>query len=369
MWIGKWDGGRVRTGRNGDSVWVLERMIEGRRYVKALDARSEKEALAELALFNSAPDQYATKVERAAQAKAVFINDYLLRRLDARMEKEEQSQGHRKSIDTYLRAWAKVLKPKDFRRITLAHLKTALATWDTAERYRVIAIRTFTAFLREEGLLTLAQDASQDLPVPPAKPGKPHEARAYTVAHVEKVYRHLSTQCVRDFVHIAAKTGLHGTEIARLAAGKGEVKELPGYGEIAGTIRLMHKKGTVHVQSVDRLTLEAAKRLQARKRAPVGGTLHAAIWLAAKGAGVETINPGQLRHSFITWALESGRKVEPKAGGVAINEVAGIVGHKSSATTKKYYEGVQVPMMVVVPISLHHPEDPTPLVQPVVAVA
>ncbi|WP_147448842.1 hypothetical protein [Corallococcus terminator] len=54
-WTGKWAGGRTKVDGKGRAQWVLERMVAGRRFTKVLDATSEKQALAELALFERDP--------------------------------------------------------------------------------------------------------------------------------------------------------------------------------------------------------------------------------------------------------------------------------------------------------------------------
>lgn len=362
---GGWAGGRVRVARDGSEVFILERMIHGERFTRTLDARTEKEANAELALFDTNPDAYAGREVRKAEATkaAAVVSDALIAQLLADMAADEMSEGHKKSVQSYLRKWRDVLDGRDLRKVNLVELREALRGWSTARKYRIIALKTFTAFLRREGLLKPADDASMELHVPTSKPGKPHSQRAYQIAHVEKIYREVKSQFVRDVLCVAAKTGLHQTEIDRLARGMGEVVDLEGHGEIAGTIRFKHKSGEDHVRSVDAQTLAAVRRLQVRQKAPNRHAAHESIGYAAQRAQVGLINPGQLRHCFATWAQERGaRKVEPAAGsGVSIHEVAAALNHKSPTTTKRYYDGVQVPAMIVVPIKLKHPEDPTPI--------
>lgn len=55
-WNGRWPGGRTFLDRHGKTRWQLERMHNGVRYSRRLDARNESEALAELALFERDPD-------------------------------------------------------------------------------------------------------------------------------------------------------------------------------------------------------------------------------------------------------------------------------------------------------------------------
>jgi len=52
QWNGQWPGGRTYLDRHGNTRWQLERMHNGVRYSRRLEARNESEALAELALFD-----------------------------------------------------------------------------------------------------------------------------------------------------------------------------------------------------------------------------------------------------------------------------------------------------------------------------
>ncbi len=50
-WTGKWVGGRSYEA-DGQTVYVIERMQHGRRYTIPIEAGNERQALAELALFD-----------------------------------------------------------------------------------------------------------------------------------------------------------------------------------------------------------------------------------------------------------------------------------------------------------------------------
>ncbi len=82
QWNGQWPGGRTYQDRHDKTRWQLERMHNGARYSRRLDARNEREALAELALFERDPDAYLTKGEaaRKAAAEAVTMDAELVTR-------------------------------------------------------------------------------------------------------------------------------------------------------------------------------------------------------------------------------------------------------------------------------------------------
>ncbi len=54
-WTGSWAGGRTYVA-NGETVLVIEKMRHGQRYSTRLAASGEREALAELALFERDPE-------------------------------------------------------------------------------------------------------------------------------------------------------------------------------------------------------------------------------------------------------------------------------------------------------------------------
>ncbi|QRO01424.1 hypothetical protein JRI60_21590 [Archangium violaceum] len=115
----------------------------------------------------------------------------------------------------------------------------------------------------------------------------------------EATRRTTEVQCVRDVLCIHAKTGMHGTEIERLARGEGKVVVLEEPGEIAATVTFIHKSGNVHRQSIDRQTLAAVQRLQARGAAPVDSHIRRVVGRACKELGIEPVRFGEYRHSLV----------------------------------------------------------------------
>jgi integrase len=163
---------------------------------------------------------------------------------------------------------------------------------------------------------------------------------------------------MRDTFYVRAATGLHGTEVARLASGAGTVRIVNDPSGIYAVVAVRHKNGHEHLVSVDRRTYDALARLVARGGA--GGS--SSVWAALRKASGETrVHAGRLRHTWATLALVAGRQVFPAAaGGLPRQVVADALGH-SLATNRRHYDGVAVPAMVVVPLVLQHPEDPAPM--------
>ncbi len=82
------------------------------------------------------------------------------------------------------------------------------------------------------------------LQVPPTRPGKAPGERAYSADVIEAAYRDLRTQFARDTFRLLAVTGLHRTEVDRLASGKGTVEVVNDASGIYAVARYTHKNGT-----------------------------------------------------------------------------------------------------------------------------
>ncbi|WP_233595327.1 MULTISPECIES: site-specific integrase [Corallococcus] len=331
----------------------------------ALDVASERDALAELALWERNPDGYRTRRQAAADDAPVRIDEDVLAGLMAHLTEKGRSLEYRRSVRNYLAAWADALGGRDLRKVQLRELRRCLTEWKTARKSRIIALKSMTAWLREEDRLKPAEDPTLELRVPPSVAEKGRRTKGYPMALVERFYAAIKSQPVRDVLCLRAKTGMHDSEISRMASGAGELREVKDPCGIWGTVSFRHKNGRVHIVSLDAQAFAAARRLVARKRSPRGSTIHECLGYAAARLGnqfpgeeIEPIHPSELRHSFATWSSECGQVVKPTSGGVALEMVAAVMGHLSTRTTKLFYEGVQVPPMIIFPLRLLHPDDP-----------
>lgn len=374
-WIGTWEGGRVRD-VDGRKVWVIERRIGGgvRRVIR-LDVHSEEDARAELALFTRNPLGYRTQRQLTARAvegaEAAVLDAPTLERFLKDAARECTPEYVEYVLGTYLREWAVKLNRRDLGAVDLPELQRILDGWDTARHKRIVALKSFTAWLRERGLLRRSADPTLDLKVPQPKPEQAVRAKGYSMREVEQVYAEIPSQLLRDVLCLRAKTGMHDTEIARVARGQAVLKAINDPCGIAGTVTFQHLKGgMVHTISLDAQTFAAAQRLQARgsplTRAPAlvmmkraANRLRAACKTEKEREAIRVVSPGELRHSFSTWATEHGRLIRPTANGLPVSEVAAVMGHLNTRTTKGFYvsRGV-VPPMISIPLWLVHPADP-----------
>ncbi len=378
-WLGTWKGGRIRRGRSNTRRYVLERMVDGKSYAITLDVHSEAEAEAELALFNRDPRAYQTKGEQqkearaavlAAEAERADLAPELVKRFKAHLETRETSTHHIANTIGYLVWWDEMLTRDlglgwDLRKLKLATLKKQLDKVKTAQRKRAMSLKRYTKWLREEaGLLHPTEDPTSALTFAVAPAARTKGRRGYDMSAVEAVYKRIPTQIVRDVIRVHCATGMHNTEIRRLCASTNpqDVREVEGHGEIVAVVTVWHKKKAWHTLSIDRPTLLAIRRLQARGGAPEEKWVTKVLHGAANAAGHPGMNYGQLRHSVTAWLETSGREVLPVAGkGVPLSKIASTLNH-SEKTNRKFYRVTGVLPMLVSPIQLRHAEDPADLV-------
>jgi integrase len=376
QWNGKWMGGRTYLGKDGRTIFWLDRSWNGKRYGIALDVGSRREAEAELALFLRDPSIYVERREarRKIEEGKVVLSEGLIDQFEAHLRKLGREERHVRGCRHYIDWWLEKLGKVDLRKVGLVDLRRCLKGVETAKRNRIASWKIFCSYLREElAILPRGEDSSLDLHAPPSKPEKLTREKGYTIERIEKFYSALSAwhserpgwelktpdvQSVRDCLLLHAKTGMHQTEVMRLAAGDGKIAELEDEVEIAGTITFVHKSGYVHTVSVDLQTVRAAQRLQKRGSAPSDSYIRKVIDRTAKVSKLEGVRLGELRHSFTTWGRTMGELVRPKGRGVSVEEVAAVLGHTTTRTTRLHYDGTKVPPMVKVPIKLFHPEDP-----------
>jgi integrase len=394
-WRESWEGGRTYwDSKRGRLVYLIEKQRDKVRYTIPLDAEGPDAARTELSRFEDDPVAYKNELERAAerfiaeateQAGALLIDAENVAGFQAFLRgKKGDGEKYIKNTTTYLAAWGKVLATKnarDLRYATLDHLQDSLATWETAEKKRIIAIKSFCTWLEirrgEVTRLKAAENASRGLKVPKAEKSK--KSRGYDMKYVESVYAAIDTwpvkgkyavkepdvegiQAVRDVFYISAATGMHYPEIERIAEQDEDcvVIELQKFGRIAGVLETKHKSKDTHRHSVDARTLAAAKRLVARGRAPDESWCRKVLKRAAEKLGDdEPLKIGELRHSYATWLAECGKAIHPKATGLTLAEVQAAMGHaEGSKVTRRHYLNVKVPPLYHVPVKLKNKNDP-----------
>jgi integrase len=363
-WIRDWPGGRVRLAR-GREVWVIERSFAGRRYAISLDVHAEADALVELALFERDPAGYRTKrqVAVADGAAPVRLDEAAVTVFLEYLAQRGRTRKYRMDCRYSLAEWAGALAGRDLRSVSGRELRGMLSDLGSRKN-RIAHLKSFCAWLRDrdEGpVLTMQNDPSLALKVPVSRPEKARREKGYSIPLIEALYRVLWRQDVRDVLRLRACTGMHHTEIERLAAGAGALRRVDDPSGIAGTIRFVHKSGNEHILSLDPEAFAAAERL-ATGKVPRDHTVARTLDRAARRINPEnppTLNASELRHSFATWAEEVGQVIYPKGRGAPGELISAVMGHTAATTRALFYRGVRVPPMIKIPIQLEHPNDPS----------
>lgn len=398
-WLRTWAGGRVRAAvGGGERFYIQRRLGDGVRVSIALDVASEAEANAEFALWSRDPAGYTTRKQHAVgvamkgpgvRVDPTTCKEFMNHAWARHARGELTSEYIKQTYAPYLGAWSRAIGGKPLRKVSLDELKGWLKRWETATHARVVALKAFTAWAREEKdapKLHRSEDPTVDLKTPAVVPERNKRAKGYPVPFVEDLYASLPSQVARDTIRLrACANGVHGTEIGRIARGQADLRRVSDPSGIEGVIVFDHlKKGRPHAVSVDGATFAAALRMQARgsplsRRAMKQAIDRASIrkhgcggittvrknkrgekvWETKPCPKCTRVRPGELRHSFATWAVTIGEEVRPaKQSGVDLAKVSEAMGHLGKRTTSYFYVGDRVPNMIRIPISLEHPEDP-----------
>lgn len=344
----KWLGGYVREGKRG-SVFVIERWVGGVHFHLSTRCRTERAALKELEVFESAPAKYRPGAKARANTGSVItpelIDEYERWVVSAR----RGTSDYARDCARYLEQWMHVFAGRDLRDIDLHRdIKTALDRWQAAaiadtknprrkaaptgaRKTRIVALKGFTAWLRrEKGLLKRAEDPTLDLQVPQAKPEKLRRKKVVPFAHVQALLPHLRAEC-RDTLVLLANTGLHVAEVRRFAL-DGELFDATPERRAEGAkamLAVKHKTGRLHVVALTTdEAVDAAKRIRVAGWAPSHSLLWHSMKAACATAAIPSFNAGVLRHSVATWLAEAG---------VPLAAISDQLGHRDPRTTSDFY--------------------------------
>lgn len=298
---------------------------------------------------------------REPAASPVTLDDELAKEyLDASKAKGN-SITWRRSQRQHLAWWVECLGGRDLRAgrrgaVSIATIRDALAD-ATSARQREAVLRALYTYLRGRDRIATAEDPTYGKPriTPGGRPAQEKTDKTLDAADVDTTIGYLDTvwkgrgktdgerdrrgRRWGDLLRLLDGTGMHVTEAARFAA-SGEVVPLPAgrkvtEEEAAVVVVPLHKSGAPYRVAVSAATADAAKRVRA------AGPFSVAIFYnvlreAAANTGAKVL-PGRFRHTLATSAVNAGATVE---------QVGNYLGHKSAATTKKFYSTLGVPMKV-----------------------
>lgn len=408
-WAGSWNGGRYYLDGSGRRVFFIEKMVNHSRYLVRLDIQGgygvlrpdhvehpeadEQRANRELDAFREDPQGYKERLdERRAPKGVVAVNRTLVGEYAAWLRAGKRTAEWVRDQTNYLACWAYELGSADLRTLKMhqidAHLENlgkrecrCRAQDDRRKRGRHPtknlkgALKGFYTFLVKKEHILPTEDKGKLIEIERAVAVKKTGKRrvAYEPEFVERVYRALPTQTLRDVVLVCAKTGIHQNELRRLTDPSGEggeiiplpVNQRRGTPIAAIMVIYRHKSGKEHVMFIDAQTRDAIRRLSARewrgKRvgAPDKDSIYTGIHAACAEAGIrENFCVKFLRHTFGTLGNTRGKHFTlHKEEGVPLHIVAANMGHTNTATTGKHYID-SAPPFVLLPLNLVHPDDP-----------
>lgn len=383
--VPEWRGGRAWEDPDGTRTYYIRKTVAGAAFEVSTGCTQLAAAIKHLERFEADPHGY--RPEGDASAVPLYLDADpdesgvpKLAREFLRWSRDDKGNtlpwvAKQKAAMTW---WIGKLRGVDLRRATIRdHIAPALErVRDRSTRIRVI--KAFYGWLRKEKHeVTAAQDPTFGaLPAPAARPAQRVKSKVIPREHFILVRDHFRTQeeerrAVRegkvvalaraaeveragpwaDALTVQAGTGWHTTELVRFA-GAGEIEPLPKSmkvenGAEAVLVVPLHKSGDTHRTAVSAEVLEAAKRLRAHgsfSREWYDRSVRAACRGVRRPdgkTGIPVFTPGRFRHSLATWAFEAG--ADPFA-------VSAFLGHKSPATTRKFYASLaavpKVPTLV-----------------------
>ncbi len=343
-WDGTWEGGRKWLAVDGTTTFYIRRQVNGRRYVVSTGATTRRSALAQLERFEKDPEAYQPGGEVVREP--VYLTNKNVEAFLAWSKKDRQnSPAWVEKQRRILAWWQKKLGATNLRRATLQDHIIPPLKGSTSRAQRTEVIKTFYGWLRKvQHTITAHEDPTYGaLPVDQGAPAQRTKSKVIPKEHYLLAREHL-IGAYRDGLDVLAGTGWHVTELVRFA-NTGEIEPLPKSMQVLnGAVGVLvcprHKSGDTHRTAVSQEVLDAAARLRAAGwPADSVFPFYDALAGACRAVklpvprpdgtdGIDVFSPGQFRHSVATWAFEQG--ADPAA-------VSAFLGHKSPATTKKFY--------------------------------
>lgn len=377
-WEGKWLGGRFYRDEQGRKVFCIESCRKGIPRSITLKTHDERLAEGQLAAFRDDADAfYRGFIAKPVPQEVVDVVNITKDRLkDYLSSIQDLTKDYYNAKKKDLYDWSQWRDENgqaiDLKSADKKLLRRALASFrgdGTSKRRtggfkrRAESLNCFGNFLVREGDLKVWSALHI---MPNMKPAQTRAERvAYTPEEVWHRWSAIPNQRIRDVLHLRTATGMHDTEIQQLAGAKLYKSVMPDrhpdigpafirthldkeHADIKGVLQFRQKTKPRHRVSVDDATLKAALRLAASGVPSRFETYNVCI-------EVDLI-PSNLRHTYTT-LRGKGQIVHYDEGGVSLDEVAEILGHRpGSKMTASRYDKLQVPPMMKLPLTWDYSE-------------
>lgn len=322
-----WDGGYVRKDKRGRETYYIHRRVGGVLYEISTRCRTSSEAHEQLKRFEADPAGYRPPAispgEKHTHLSAANVAAFLKWSLEEKQNSKPYVEAQKKALAW----WMKHLGEADFRTVKTARLVELLDAEPGARKWKVASVKVFATWLvTVRHVLTEQQNPTLGLRVPQSRPEQWTTPKAIAREEFEKVRGELEAEW-KDALDVLAGTGWHVTELQRFASG-GAVEPHP-MRKGALVLACPRTKGGEQLRTeVSDEVAQAAKRV--RKRGQVDYfKFRDALAVASAKVGVDpALQPGHMRHSVATWAVNAG---------APLSAVSSFLGHKSERTTRRFY--------------------------------
>jgi integrase len=353
----RWAGGfvrRVGAGPTERSIFIIRRQVGGRRFEVSTRRGNLTGALLELARFEDSPLTYEATPEPdllGGEGPQPIFLDSVISGPYLKACAKTDSPKYWKSKKKLIAWWLVQLAGKDLRRLDLSKDVLPHVPHGAPSRSPKIAtLKHFFSWMADvEGgnLIDASENATLGLKVPQADPVQRTRPKTFSAKNLRRALarlRKMGKTDHADAVVVLAETGWHVTELDRLArkvAGTG-IEALPSGRKAkrgSAVLLTLHKVGAApHRTEVGPQIVAAAKRLIKRGSVPANLTpvlveVNHALDIKAD----HWVMPGRARHSVATAAVNRGDSVQ---------SVAEFLGHRSSATTRRFYSATATPKKV-----------------------
>ena len=320
-WTGKWDGGRIWTGKDGSTTFWIRKQIQGKWFEFSTRTTNLRAALRELDRLERDPDGF-----NAAPPDSLVLTDDLINQFVEAGVRKKNSEGRLWKKRYYMDWWKDRLEG-DLRKVQL-HQLIELSKQSPCPDNAKSILKVFWSWLVAEA--KIEKNTAQPLKLSPSRPAQEEKSKVIPRSSHNKMLEVLDKRWV-DALVVLAGTGWHVSELERLS----EVRMLQDSGIYKAkfkegnpfVLKTKQKSGDFHQTLVSRKVAEAALRFLQR-----GDFNRVMFYRSVKAGceqhGVEPFTPGCYRHTIASRAVEQG---------VSPERVSAFLGHRSSATTKRFY--------------------------------